>query len=589
MKLRIDLAKLIDYDYYSRNLLRIQGAQGLMRFDYTSRFVQKKINDKWEEVVKQNRPVQFIILKARRHGVSTYVQSRMFHGCHTKSHMQGITIAADDEGCEYIHGMSQIYYEYLPNELKPQTKYKSKSRLVFDLPKTTLDKLGGVNIGLKSTMKTVSCNNKAGLGTGNHFIHFSEYASYRDAEGVRKALIPTAFNVPGTFVIIESTANGLVGAGAPFYEEWQKAKAGDSPFEPLFFSWLEHEGYRMPLPVSEAEFIDAMDEEEKELRDKYHATYEQLQWRRNQIGMLGSVEGSQKNGLENFHEQYPTTDDEAFIVSGRNVFDRNRLKTYKQHCEPYKWRGDLYGGKFNRDAGGELKIWEWPIQNEIYIIGIDPASGEPGATDFGCMQVFRVGDRRKGLWGVQVAEWHGKVDAAILGQSAVTLGKMFGNAMLVPEIYGYGDAVLAEILKNNYWNVYKRKQRGVIPQPGHLYGWRTDMTSKKTITTLGRHIINQGFVWLNSEALVDEMMIFVRDSTSERMSAYGRGKDDRVMAFLITMQAIDEEYGDNAIDSIGIVQPNKEINYINRDPLLYDDYWEKNPKGKKRISGWENL
>lgn len=291
MRLQIDLAKLTDYDYYSRHLLRIQGAYGLTRFDYTSRYVQKKINDRWNELEKQGKPVQLIILKARRHGVSTYVQSRMFHGCHTKSHMQGITIAADDEGSEYLHGMSQIFYEYLPSELKPQTKYKSKSRLVFDLPKTTLDKLGGVNIGLKSTMKTVSCTNKAGLGTGNHFIHFSEYGMYRDAEGVRKALIPTAFNVPGTFVVIESTANGLVGEGAAFYEEWQKAKQGLSPFEPLFFSWLEHEDYRMPLQVSEAEFIDSMDDEEKELRDKNNATYEQLQWRRNQIGLLGSVAG----------------------------------------------------------------------------------------------------------------------------------------------------------------------------------------------------------------------------------------------------------------------------------------------------------
>jgi len=589
MKLRIDLSKLTTYDYYSKNLLMIQGASGLMHFDYESRFVQKKINEKWTELEKLGKPVQLIILKARRHGVSTYVQSRMFHGCHTKSHMQGITIACDDEGCEYIHGMSQIFYEYLPQELKPQTKYKSKSRLVFDLPKTTLDKLGGVNIGLKSTMKTVSCNNKAGLGTGNHYIHFSEYAMYRDAEGVRKALIPTAFNAPGTFVIIESTANGIVGHGAAFYEEWQKAKQGLSPFLPLFFSWLEHEDYRMELPISLPDFIASLDAEEKELHDKYNASYEQLQWRRNQIGMLGSVEGGDKSGLENFHEQYPTTDDEAFIVSGRNVFDRTRLKTYKDNCLEHKWRGTLYGGKFNRDSTGELKIWEWPIQNEIYVIGIDPSSGEPGATDFGCMQVFRVGDRRKGIWGIQVAEWHGKVDSAILGEYAVTLGKMFFNALLVPEIYGYGTAVMASIFKNGYWNVYKRRQKGTLALTGNVYGWHTDMTSKKTLTTLGRHIINQGYVWLNSEALVDEMMIFVRDATSERMSAYGRGKDDRVMAFLISMQAIDDEYGDSAIESIGIVQPKSESLKTIKDPMLYDDFWDKNPRGKKRISGWENL
>ncbi len=241
--MKFDLSKMNEFLYYSKMLLKIQTGTGLAPFDFGNRYVQKRIDYEWESCVRKGEPVRFIILKARRHGVSTYVQARMFHGCHTQSHRQAITIAADDEGCGYIHNMSQVFYEYLPPELKPATKQKNIHRMVFDYPKTRIQKEGG-NYGLKSSLKTVSCTNKAGLGTGNHFIHFSEYAMYRDADGVRKAVIPTAFNEPGTFVVIESTANGMTGHGEAFYTEWKLAKEGKSVFKPLFYSWMQHEGYR---------------------------------------------------------------------------------------------------------------------------------------------------------------------------------------------------------------------------------------------------------------------------------------------------------------------------------------------------------
>jgi hypothetical protein len=575
--IKFDITKLQDFDYYARNYLWIQAGEGLIQFDYSARFVQREINKEWERHKANNLPIRLIILKARRHGVSTYVQSRMFHECHTKSHRQGITIAADDEGCSYIHNMAHVFYEYLPPELQPETKYKSSSKLVFDIPKAKQQKFGGH--GLKSSMRTVACTNKAGLGSGSHFIHFSEYANYRDAENVRKAIIPTAFQEPGTFVVIESTANGMVGPGEHFYEEWKKAKAGKSVFKPLFFSWLDHEQYTRPfLDVREKEkLLDTIDEDEKELQEANQATLEQLNWRREQITFLGAgLSGeSEKSGLENFHEQYPTTDDEAFIVSGNNVFDRAVLKKYKRACRKPEFVGDLSTGKLIPDSLGRLKIWEHPIPGEKYVAGIDPASGEPGSTDFGGIEILRVLDRREGAIAIQVAEWHGRLDAKVLGWLGVDLAVMYNKALLVPEAFGYGHAVIDAILDRDYWNVIKRKVMDAMYRvSSDKYGWKTDPTSKPSMLTLGRYCINNELILLNSESLIDEMMIFIRDAYGPGANAYGRGKDDLVMAFLIALSGLEQEYGEQSIYSKGVLPPAPESGDKPdvRDKLHYDDF-----------------
>jgi len=594
--MKFDLSRMRDFHYYSSMLLKIQTGKGLERFDFKSRYVQRQIDAEWERCVKRGEPVRLICLKARRHGVSTYVQGRMFHGCHTQSHRQAITIAADDDGCGYIHQMSQTFYEYLPEGLKPATKLKNVQKMVFDYPKTKIMAEGGVNYGLKSSIKTVSCTNKAGLGTGNHFIHFSEYAMYRDAEGVRKGVIPTAFNEPGTFVVIESTANGMTGHGGPFYEEWQRAKAGKSVFKPLFYSWLQHEGYVKPFINKEerTEFRDTMDLEERELQERHKATYEQLNWRRFQISFLGEHGGDSKSGLENFHEQYPSDDREAFIVSGKSVFSRTVLKLYYDQCSDELARFTVYNGTLRKDHDGDCRLWKYPEKGKEYAMAIDAASGEPGATDNACIQVFEVGNTEKNEWGEQCCEWHGKCDADELAKIAQVIGKFYNYALAAPEIFGYGHAVLGAMIRNDYPNILRRTQLDAITKTYlNKYGWNTNPSTKPSMLTLGRYVVNNKMVIIHSRELVMEMIMFVRDSGGSGAAAYGNGKDDRVMSFLIVLKAIEQEYADNDMSKAGVQQPVGEKEKIpeggKKDKLLYDTYWDEHPSGNSETKNWQDL
>jgi hypothetical protein len=591
MSVEIDISKLKNFEYYAKTLLKIQAGEGLIGFDYKKRFVQRKIDELWNQHLDKGLPVLLIILKARRHGVSTYVQARMFHECHTKSHRQGLTIAADEEGASYIHNMAHVYYEFLPSKLRPITKYKSGKRLSFDIPKTMAAKLGDKVKGLKSSMKVVPSNERAGLGTGNHYIHFSEYSNYRDADLVRKAVIPTAFNVPNMFVVIESTANGMSGRGEAFYTEWMRAKAGNSVFMPLFYSWLDHEEYVRPFfSITEREeFNDTFDAEEKFLQERHGATAEQLNWRRHQIKFIGSSisEVRTQSDLDAFHEQYPTTDTEAFIVSGNPIFDRRKLRDLRGGIKEYIWRGDIEGDRIVSDIIGPIKVWQWRLDGCEYVISVDAASGEPGTTDFCCVEVFKVRDVTKhGIIAEQVAELHEKAEPQIIARKAVRLAKAYGNAVIAPEIFGYGDAVLNEIKRLEYWNILKRPTIASVDNasPTKL-GWRTDNASKPIMVSFGRRCVLDDYVIIRSEALLDEMMIFVRDEGGTA-SAYGTGKDDRVMAFLISLMAIRMQfYMDNIWESpMGVQDPPADSPDRKQSPLHYDDFWDKGRNDGKRKS-----
>jgi hypothetical protein len=344
--------------------------------------------------------------------------------------------------------------------------------------------------------------------------------------------------------------------------------------------------------VEKENLLDTMDEDEKELQERHQATLEQLNWRRNQITFLGAgmAGESEKSGLENFHEQYPTTDDEAFIVSGNNVFDRAVLKQYKRACRKPEFVGDYTLGKLIPDSIGKLRIWEHPIPGEKYVAGIDPASGEPGSTDFGGIEILRVLDRREGAVALQAAEWHGRLDPKVLGYLAVDLGVLYNKALLVPEAFGYGHAVIDAILDRDYWDVIKRKVMDAMSRVAKdKYGWKTDPTSKPSMLALGRYCINNQLIILNSEYLVDEMMIYIRDAYGPGANAYGRGKDDLVMAFLIAICGLEQEYGEQHIYSKGITQPTPEIakpEGNRRDRLHYDDF---NPVKKLGRKQWLDL
>ncbi len=285
-------------------------------------------------------------------------------------------------------------------------------------------------------------------------------------------------------------------------------------------------------------------------------------------------------------------DEEAFIVSGRSVFSRDILKLYYNQCKDPIKRMAVVNGRLREDPEGDLAIWAFPQEKAEYVVSIDPASGEPGATDFGCIEVFRVGDIFKNDWGEQVAEWHGKCDADELARIAHAIGMFYNTAIIAPEIFGYGHAVLSALIKNDYPHILRRTQLDAITKTyTNKYGWNTNPTTKPAMLTLGRWVINNKMVIIRSQPLVMEMIGFVRDDGGSGAQAYGRGKDDRVMSFLICLKAMEQEYSDHDPLTAGVENPTPETAPTGekKDKLHYDTFWETHPDGRPGTKGFLDL
>ncbi|MGB9045479.1 MAG: hypothetical protein WCC81_23840 [Pseudolabrys sp.] len=103
---------------------------------------------------------------------------------------------------------------------------------------------------------SVATNEGTGRSATAQLLHASEAAFWSDLPLQMASLMQTVPDLPGTEIIIESTANGY----NDFHSQWRNAEAGESEFLPVFLSWSLDAAYRKELPEG-----FAMDAEESKL------------------------------------------------------------------------------------------------------------------------------------------------------------------------------------------------------------------------------------------------------------------------------------------------------------------------------------
>ena len=147
----------------------------------------------------------------------------------------------------------------------------------------------------------------AKLGRTYQSIYATELADAKWDPTIIKRLLQCAHEY--AIVMLDSTANGAQGW---WYNEWMRAKDGESNFMPLFFKWNNHEEYQR----DPGEMFKRTPEEE-ELADALNLTDAQLQWRRWKLNEITQ---------EEFDELYPIDDIECFLQSGSPCFNPRDLQ-----------------------------------------------------------------------------------------------------------------------------------------------------------------------------------------------------------------------------------------------------------------------
>lgn len=285
-----------DFPLYASACLKIKTKSGaLVPFQLNK--AQQHVHERLEEQRARTGKVRALILKARQQGFSTYVGGRFYHRASLNHGVAVFILTHEQAATDNLFNMVARYHDNTP--LKPKTGAANAKELLFDR--------------LDSGYTVATAGQKAvGRSKTVQLFHGSEVAFWPNASEHFAGVMQAIPDLPGTEVILESTANGITGE---FYERWQQAEAGVGDYIPIFSPWFWEPGYRRPVP--EGFMLNTAKEPGEDISEAEYAILhglddEQMAWRRAKIAEL-------KDPML-FKQEYPATPDEAFQATGHDSF-----------------------------------------------------------------------------------------------------------------------------------------------------------------------------------------------------------------------------------------------------------------------------
>lgn len=187
--------------------------------------------------------------------------------------------------------------------------------------------------------------------------------------------------------------------GSEFKRMYREAKRRHSPWTPIFLPWSARPGR------------DAV----------WYATQ--------QADILART-----TSLDDLHEQYPATDTEA--LSPRTLDKRIAPQHIEQCYRPLEPLPDV------GPAIPGLEVYVLPVPGRRYVLGADPAEGNPTSDD----SAITVGDV---ITGEECALLAGKFSPATLAAHTDALARWYNNAAAMVERNNHGHAVLLWLADNS--------------------------------------------------------------------------------------------------------------------------------------------
>lgn len=546
-----------DFEIYcERNLMILDKLSG--------EIVPFKLNWEQQELLKevliaiaQGRPVRFIILKARQMGISTLIEALGYWWTTTHKNIKAVIIAHEAEASSNLYDMFKRYFDFSHPTFQPTRKYNNKKELVFDVEddvKKQYQDQGKEPPGLRSSIKTMVAKEGKGRSATIHFFHGSEVAFWEAKADVVSSAVQAIPMTANTFGFLESTANGV---GGYFYDEWQFAKKGESAFKPLFFPWHQHDEYELQAPEGGLAYYD---EEETELLKIFRErNYPKDSWDR-KICWRREKKKEFRSDPKKFYQEYPKDDMEAFLASGRPVFDTGMLVRMENRAIDYAKTHDnwpLFGAvvpnpdssskqrfvfqQVPRQIEGEdptpLKIFFMPEEGKRYGIGVDVSEGKLNTDSAKKENDYSVVDVMDLDALVTVARWRGHIDPDMLGDVVYALGTFYNNALVGVEVNNHGLTTVQSLRNKFYRNLYMREnnEEYQFQERTAAMGWQTNRKTKpKIVNNLAAAIRDDDIIDLDI-VFIRECMTYIRDDQGFTNAQEGMF-DDTVMAKAICLE-----------------------------------------------------
>jgi len=541
-------AKRDDF-YFCKYYIKIVNKEGQqVPFEYNP--IQKQIDDKIKELESKGIPARIIVLKARQEGCSTYTQAKILCGAVKNKNRNALVVAHRDDSTSSIFGKAKYMYNALPEHIKPLQKASNARELIFDAPPNHKGKKQGLNSMIK-----VQTAGSDGIGRSDtyHYVHLSEFAFYSgDPLRSLAGILQSVPNVPGTIVLIESTANGT----NSFMDLWDMAVAGENDFVPMFFAWHDYPLYQMPVTDTERKAIEESIEEsrghkkdckcsfcyERNIIDLYNLTAEQIAWYR------WKLRNDCNNDRDLMRQENPSFAEESFLATGRPVFANelikiriNQLKKlYKEHPPKvgrfsFEWVDGETQDQIKQDSikwiddpSGTITIYEDVKRDYHYVAGGD-TSGE-GRDAF-------TGTMLNNITGKRVATLHMQsTNSKPYTHQMYCLGLHFNSALISVEV-NFNSSPIEELERLRYPKQYMRESYDKIAKDiQRKFGFKTDGNSRPIIIDKLVDLLENHIELFTDIQMLGECLTFVYDKNNRPDAQPGK-HDDLIFSDMIANES----------------------------------------------------
>lgn len=558
-----------DFEYWASRFAKIVTKPGELEL-FQMNEGQRALRAKIESRRAEGKPPRILVLKARQIGFSTLTQLGLLHRCTMRPHNNALTVSHKRPASAKLYRMANKAYANLPNDpfLKPRLgSYKTGHEMHFEGDGNSHE--GGF---FPDSYYTVETAGEADIARGGTYreVHGSEVAHWAEILENFTAIMAAVPEDPETLIVYETTANGY----NEYKDWWDDAEEGRSEWDAFFWPWHKQLEYQLGFINDDARerFVvgdpnTRYAEEEPDLVRNLGLSLEQLHWRRRKIA------NDYGGKIEKFHQEYPSTPEEAFITTGGKVFDRYRIAQLLVRVDitdpraptlehPGPTIGDLTPKATRMDPsrnGGTIEVptealwiprqsgivnasapwrlWlegekEQPEKPSEYIVTADVSGGKTEQTDEPDYHAIEVIDHASGE---QVAEYQSRVEPRLLAEQVILAALFFNQAYIVVERTGSWGYPVIEVLwlDYHYPHMYRSKKVGKMTESTEdRLGFDTTQRTKPLLVAGAEELVRIEEDGINSRVLANEARSYIRTEKGTTEAEPGRF-DDCLMAWMI--------------------------------------------------------
>jgi len=441
-----------------------------------------------EEVINNFSKHRFnIILKSRQLGLSTITAGYVLWFTMFRRSKNVIIVATKQETAKLMLNSMKSMYETLPSFIKDITEVKKNNETQ-------------IKFSNGSSFKALSsAGSSTARGEAISLLIIDEAAHVENLDGdngMWTAIYP-ALSEGGNCIAISTPS----GASGWFYDMCTGAEKGENDFYLSKFMWDQH-------PNRDREWFQ---KETKNMSKKQIAQE-----------LLCSFLGSGSTLI----------DSEKIIELECKLEERIDPLSRKKYGEP------LYKTLNSRN----FWIWKEVVEEHSYTLSVDVARGD--GADYSTIEVIDNHTLE------QVAEYQSKVDWDSFTQIIYDVGMTYNKALVIIEKNNIGFAVLTQLEKLGYPNLFCSKSGEYVPSFKAKYanadiGFTMSQATRPILLAKLEEYVREDIIQIRSSRLVSEFITFVWDKSGTRASAQSGKNDDLVIAFAMACYAHDLIYNKN--------------------------------------------